>query len=231
MAVPGLHRHPVQGVIRERIERIDRSVVERFRDVYSAFVADHFGKHGCMEPGIKPLDAGSVICGTAVTSLGPDLTVRRMAIDLMEPGDVLVVAAGGSANRACFGDGTALRMSRKDCEGVVIDGMTRDSSGLRTMGFPVFCRGTTQRNHHYPEDGEHGAVNVSVVCGGVRVEPGDLILGDSDGVLVVDRESAVTEIDKIESNLADEREMRAAMTSYVPFNVRDELAGRGYKFE
>jgi 4-hydroxy-4-methyl-2-oxoglutarate aldolase len=100
-----------------------------------------------------------------------------MAIDLALPGDVLVVAAGGVTDYACFGDGTAQRMMLKGMAGAVVDGSTRDARFLRQLAFPTFVRGVTPRNYHYPVSAEYGAVNVSVVCGGVLVEPGDVILG------------------------------------------------------
>ncbi len=230
MAVPGLHRHPNQGIVHTVIERVDSLTVKKYSDVYSAFVVDHFGKHPAMEVGIKPVAPGMKICGPAVTALGADLSVRRMAIDLMEPGDVLIVAAGNPSNRSCFGDGTALRMSTKSLGGAVIDGLTRDVDGIAELGFPTFCRGATQRNYHYPSDGEHGAVNVPVVCGGVLVNPGDLVIGDGDGVVAIERHLAEEAVDTIVANLDAEREMRAQMTSYEPFGVEQELRSRGYRF-
>ncbi len=230
MAVEGLFRHPLQGVVVTSVRRPPRHVVEGFRAVYSAFVLDHVGKHGAMDPALRPLAPGMKLCGPAVTALGPDLSVRRMAIDIAEPGDVLVVAAGAPANRACFGDGTALRMTRKDLGGVVIDGLTRDRDGVVQLGYPTFCRGATPRNFHYPEEGDHGAVNVPVVCGGVLVHPGDLILGDGDGIVVVERLLAESIHDDILANLDQERAQRQAMTSFQPFGVETELRRRGFRF-
>lgn len=230
MAIEGVHRHPDQGIVCTSIQRPEPSTVEKFRTVYSAFLLDHLGKHGVMDARIKPLATGMNVCGPAVTALGPDLSVRRMAINLAEPGDVLVVAAGGFENRACFGDGTALRMARKGMNGVVIDGMTRDRDGVVELGFPTFCRGATPRNFHYPEDGQYGSVNVPVVCGGAVVHPGDLVLGDGDGVVVVPRRLADSIVDDVVAGLAAERQQRDAMVTFVPFPVEDELRALGYRF-
>ena len=219
-----------QGTVIENIERPSAKLVERYRELYSAFVLDEFGKLGALSAEIGPLSPGLKICGPAVTSLGADLTVRRMAIDLAQPGDVLVVAAGGSADYACFGDGTAGRMLLKGLTGAVVDGCVRDAAGLRALGFAAFCRGVTPRNFYYPAGLEHGAVNVPVHCGGVLVKPGDLVLGDDDGVVVVDRLAAAEHIDRLEANLADERATRGAWTDYVPFDVRAELVRRGFVF-
>lgn len=107
MAVEGIHRHSIQGKIVRKIQRPSKEIIEAFKACYTAFASDYLGKFSVLNHHIQPLSSGMRICGPAVTSLGPDLTVRRMAIDLAEPGDVLVVAAGGVVDYACFGDGTA----------------------------------------------------------------------------------------------------------------------------
>jgi 4-hydroxy-4-methyl-2-oxoglutarate aldolase len=154
-----------------------------------------------------------------------------MAINLAEPGDVLVVAAGGSEQVSCFGDGTARRMMLKGMEGVVIDGCTRDARWLRELAFPTFCRGITPRNFHYPQDVHHGSVNVPVVCAGAAVSPGDLILGDDDGVVVVPLEIADDIASDLLRHLETERAQRSAMSAFEPFPVEEELRQRGYRFE
>lgn len=214
-----------------RLDRPDPEVVKRFSDLYTGIVLDQVGKRGAMSAQLGPISPGMRVCGPAVTSAGPDLTVRRMAIDLAEPGDVLVVAAGGIEDRACFGDGTAKRMMMKGLAGAVVDGSVRDAGGLRALGFPTFCRGITPRNYHYPEEGAEGAVNVPVICAGVLVEPGDLVLGDDDGVVVVPRTLAADVQAEAQAKLEAEREVRESWTRYESFNVARELAARGYVFE
>jgi 4-hydroxy-4-methyl-2-oxoglutarate aldolase len=223
-------RHPRQGVVVTTIDRVAPELVARYRRFYTAIVLDHLGKFGAMELSIKPVAADMRVCGPAVTALGPDLTVRRMAIDLAEPGDVLVVAAGGVADYACFGDGTARRMQLKGVEGAVIDGSVRDSRGLRALGFPTFSRGVTPRNYHYPVSGEYGAVNVPVICGNTLVNPGDLICADDDGVVVVPREAAGEIVGLIEEHFDGEERARAAWRKYQPYDVEAELIARGYRF-
>ena len=230
MAVDESYKHPTQGVVKSEIERPQKETIDIFRRLYTAFVADHIGKCGIMDPAIKGLIEGAKICGPAVTVQGADLTVRRMAIDISEPGDVLVVAAGGITNRSCFGDGTALRMSRKHLSGVVIDGMTRDRDGIVRLGFPTFCLGVTPRNYHYPEEGNMGGVNVPVVCGGVVVNPGDLIIGDGDGVVVMERTLADSLAGEMLKNYEAECQQRDAMTCFSPFGVKETMLDRGYRF-
>lgn len=224
-------KHPYQGVILRRIERASTEAVQALAKTYSGFILDRMGKHGVMHHSIKPLENSMRVCGPAVTALGPDLSVRRMAIDLSQPGDVLVVAAGGTVDYACFGDGTALKMQMKGLAGIVIDGATRDSGRVAALNFPTFVKGATPRNYHYPVDTDHGAVNVPVVCGGVLVNPGDVIFGDADGVVVVPRQLAESLSTSIVKELEEEAAMRREMTQYRPFALEEELRTRGYRFE
>lgn len=231
MAIEGIHRHPVQGKVITEIKRPSDETVKAFQNCYTAFALDYLGKFSAMHHSISSLSPGMRICGPAVTSLGPDLTVRRMAIDLAQPGDVLVVAAGGVADYACFGDGTVRRMMLKQMAGAIIDGSTRDAGGIRKLGFPTFVKGITPRNYHYPVSAEYGGVNILVICGGVLVNPGDLILGDDDGIVVVPRDEAERLGQVIPESLAREAAERDAMREYEPFNFQEELRRRGYIFE
>src|SRR5258708_3288985 len=96
-------QHPDTGKVFRTFKRPDKKYVDLFSHLYTGFVFDRMGKHGMMAPQIKPLDIKSKICGPALTVLGPELSVRRMAIDLAEPGDVIVIAANGVSDYSCFG--------------------------------------------------------------------------------------------------------------------------------
>lgn len=209
------------------VDRPDEDLTARFARLYTGLVLDQMGKQGAMQ-GIDVLSPGMRVCGPAVTCLGVDLTVRRAAIDLARPGDVLVVAAGGLDEIACFGDGTARRMRTKGMAGAVLDACTRDSAGIRRLGFPTFSRGATARNLDYPAMGEVGAVNVPVVCAGVRVEPGDLVLGDDDGVVITPRAQIERVLAAAERKLREEVAERASWTHYPPFGAVEMLRQRGY---
>jgi 4-hydroxy-4-methyl-2-oxoglutarate aldolase len=226
-----LFRAPQQGVIKRSFDRSASGSVHTLSACYTGFVLDRLGKLGFMSPAMKPLSLGTRICGLATTVLGAELEVRRMAINLAQPGDVLVIAAEGVTDYACFGDATALRMQLKDMAGCIIDGSTRDAASLRAMNFPIFVKGVTARNYHYPYGGDHGAVNVPIVCDGVLVNPGDVVLGDDDGVVVVPAAVAITLAQTIERELAAEQANRKAMTSFKPYDVQGILAERGYRFE
>lgn len=168
---PVATRHDHQGVIVTSIERTDPGLVTSYRALYTGLVLDHLGKHGGMTPDMKPVWSGAFLCGPAITCLGADWRIRSTAADLAEPGDVIVVAAGGETERACFGDMTATGWQAKGIEGVVIDGACRDVAGLRALAFPAFARAITPRNYHYPAGLEHGAVNVRSSAQGCWLSP------------------------------------------------------------
>jgi 4-hydroxy-4-methyl-2-oxoglutarate aldolase len=228
---PVATRHRDQAKIVTTVERPEAVLVDAYRRLYTGLVLDHLGKHGGMNAEIKPVWSGARLCGPAVTCLGPDWRIRAMAADLAEPGDVIVLAVGGVSGQACFGDMTATRWQAKGIEGLVIDGATRDVAGIRALGFPVFAREVTPRNYHYPAGAEHGAVNVSVVCGDVLVEPGDIVLADDDGVVVVPKQMAAEIAAAASAYLEKETAARAKLGErYVPYGVADELRERGYEF-
>lgn len=228
---PVATRHDHQGVIVTSIERPPPELVASYRNLYTALVLDHLGKHGCMTPDVKPVWSGASLCGPAITCLGADWRIRSMAADLAEPGDVIVVAAGGVTECACFGDMTATLWRTKGIEGVVVDGASRDVAGLRALGFPVFARAVTPRNFHYPAGLDHGAVNVPVVCGGALVEPGDIVIGDDDGVVVVPKRIAEEIAAAATAFLEQENAGRAMFKEkYVSFGAAQQLEERGYRF-
>lgn len=224
-----IHKAPHQGKIYSKIQRICPKIIEKWKDFYTGIVLDHRGKVGYLD-GILPIDSGMTVCGQAITCLGGDLTIRRMAINLAHPGDVLVVAAGGNGRSACFGDGTALKMQLKGISGVVLDSATRDAKFLRKMRFSTFSLGITAKNSHYPKFIEYGSINVPVVVAGSIVNPGDLILGDDDGVVVVPFDEIVDLTPIIEANLKAERIQRRSCLVFENYEVRESLADHGLEF-
>lgn len=222
--------HPNQGVIRCKIDRPEAKSIMAMVGIPSAVVSDCLGKMGVMYSSIKPLAPGMVICGPAITCLSPDYLLRKMAMDLSTKGDVLVIAAGGNIEYSCFGDRTAKKLMLKGLSGVVIDGSTRDASGICKLGFPVFTKGITPRNYHYPYELKHGGVNVDVICGGVLVSPGDLIIGDEDGIVVIPRKQVNIKSPEIVNYYKKEQEKSNSVIKYKPFKVKRELKSLGYKF-
>jgi len=226
-----LFRSPYQGIIRKTFRRPPAETVAAIAKAYTGFIIDRTGKQGFMSPAMKPIANGLKICGPATTVLGADLEVRRMAINLAQPGDVLVIAADGVIDHACFGDITALRMQLKGMAGIVIDGATRDAAVIRQMRFPVFLKGITARNYHYPYGGDHGGINVPIVCDGVAVNPGDVVLGDDDGVVVVPQDEAIRIARTVEAELTEENVKKRGLTKWEPWPIEDVLRRRGYSFE
>jgi 4-hydroxy-4-methyl-2-oxoglutarate aldolase len=137
-----------------------------------------------MDIGIQALKRGWKVVGPAVTVHldEPSTLIPQLAIDLAEPGDVIVVAAHGRTEIPSWGGGMAVWAARRGLAGAVIDGSVGGADPLLNHDWPVFCRATTPRFDlpHHP-----GSINVPVVCGGVAVSPGDVIIGNADGVVVV----------------------------------------------
>jgi 4-hydroxy-4-methyl-2-oxoglutarate aldolase len=225
-------RHPSLGRIVKQIARPPAEVVARINRAYTGLISDTLGKLGPMHHEIGPVGPGMRMCGPAITYYGDDWTARKFAFELLQPGDVLVIAAGGSKDYASFGDMSATLVKGRGASGVVVDGATRDVDGILSLGLPVFARGVNPRNRHYPAGVEHCYVNLPVSCGGVIVNPGDIILGDSDGVVAVPREIASTLADRLEEQLSGEVMMRNRLASSdFSFGLSAELEMAGYRFE
>ncbi|WP_417682924.1 RraA family protein [Roseibium sp.] len=217
-----------EKVVNLTVDRSAAQYIAVIEKAYVAFVSDRIGKHYLIDSAIKPLEPTDRLCGIAVTSLGTDLTVRRAAIDTMEAGDVLVVAAGGSSDWTCFGDGTAQKIVARGGIAAVIDGCTRDSPGLVRMGFPTFCRGATAKNYYYPHAIKAGGVNVPVSIGNVSINPGDIVFGDRDGVVAIPRALAPRIAELVSADLEAERTLRAGVGPGFRSNAHDELVANGY---
>ena len=130
------------------------------------------------------------------------------AITLAKPGDVLVVNAGGFKDYAVFGDLMALSCKVHLLAGIVVDGAVRDAEGLQELGFPAFARAVLPTG---PFKDSPGSINVPVSCGGVPVLPGDIVVGDADGVMVVPRAEAADVLAKAQATVAKEEGMRARL--------------------
>jgi regulator of RNase E activity RraA len=150
----------------------------------------HVIDEGFVDPVIRPIfpggiAPGAVIVGTAITARLPDgdLAALVPAVDLLRPGDILVVDHGGRESLACWGELTSLAAKARGCIAVIVDGAVTNVAALAQHGLPTFARGVAAQGARNPADG--GAVNVPVHCGGVAVHPGDLVVADEDGIVVV----------------------------------------------
>ncbi|MEQ8330994.1 MAG: RraA family protein [Longimicrobiales bacterium] len=167
------------------LPRVAPEVVDGFRGRASSNVADAQGRFRFMDPGMLSR-TGLALCGPAVTvnaRPGDNLMVHK-ALEVAEAGDVVVVCTNGNTTSAIFGELMGHTAVAAGVGGMVVDGAVRDVDGLRALGLPVFARSVTPGG--CDKDGP-GEINVPIACGGVPVQPGDLVLGDGDGVVVVPR--------------------------------------------
>jgi RraA family protein len=174
------------------IQRPDARTVAGFLEARppTPNVTDVMGRFGAVGQGVHPINGDEVymagIAFTVKTHPSDNLMVHK-ALDLAEPGDVIVVEASGDMSHAILGELMCLYARWRGIAGVVVDGAVRDGASIRKMGYPVFARGRAPRGPYKEGPGE---INVPVSCGGVAICPGDLIVGDGDGAVVVPRESA-----------------------------------------
>ena len=192
-----------------KVDRVDAATCELARSVSVADLHEALGgvagRAGMMAPSMRPLIAGLRIAGPAVTAScapGDNLMMHR-ALFLAQKGDVLIVQAphGG----AQWGDIAALYARGKGIEGIVVDGYVRDTDELAELRSPVW---STVIGPDSPQKSGHGTVNAPVVCAGVRVEPGDLVLADGDGVLVVPKALATEAVARARARMAREEQAR-----------------------
>lgn len=166
------------------LRRVDEALVRRFAAIPVANVSDVMSRMSAAGPTLRPLHSGGGLSGPAFTvkSRPGDNLMLHKALDLASPGDVVVVDAGGDLTNAMLGEMMLAHAETRGLAGVVINGAVRDLASIRTRSFPVFAAGVTHRG---PYKNGPGEINVSVSLGGMVIEPGDLILGDDDGVVAV----------------------------------------------
>ncbi len=170
--------------INRRTRRVSLDVVARFKHLPLANISDCMSRMAGGGPRIRPMHGGGGMAGPALTVRtrpGDNLMVHK-AIDLAEPGDIIVVDAGGDLANAIIGELMTAHARQRGVGGLVIDGAIRDSGAIRSGSFPVFAAGVTHRGPY--KDGP-GEINAVIAIDGMVIEPGDLLLGDDDGILCV----------------------------------------------
>ncbi|MBU8546521.1 MULTISPECIES: RraA family protein [Roseomonadaceae] len=175
---------PVGFRILPRSRAVAPALIERFRKLPVANVSDSMSRIFAAGPTLRPMHKGGVMAGPAFTVRsrpGDNLMVHK-AIDIAEPGDIVVVDAGGDLTNAIIGELMLAQMVRRKLGGIVINGAIRDLGALSQQSFPVYAAGVTHRGPY--KDGP-GEINVPISMGGLVIEPGDLILGDEDGFVSV----------------------------------------------
>lgn len=173
-----LRRHEVS------FEILPEEVLDGFVGLASSLVGDAMNREQVMAAAIKPIAAGMRLRGQArtVNAMAGDNGIIHAAIPHVRPGEVLVVNGMGVEDVAIWGEVMTRAAQEQGIAGIVLDGAVRDVADLREMGFPVFCRSAVPRG---PHKGFGGTIDSPVACAGVTVSPGDLVIGDDDGVVVV----------------------------------------------
>lgn len=213
--------------------RVSSETVQRFQRIPAAVISDCMHRLPAAGPRVRPMHAGGVVLAgpsyTVKTRPGDNLFVHK-ALDLASPGDVIVVDAGGELSNAIMGEMMLTHAETRGLAGVVIFGAIRDSGHVRQHSFPVYAAGVTHRGPYQSGPGE---VNVPIAIEGMVIRPGDLIVGDDDGVLCVPYE----ECDAIHALAAKRLEGENAQRERVRNGTVDRtwiearLAACGYKFE
>ncbi|MCY4021035.1 MAG: 4-carboxy-4-hydroxy-2-oxoadipate aldolase/oxaloacetate decarboxylase [Chloroflexi bacterium] len=187
----------------KEIERPSKVLVEGFAQIPSATAHEASGKKGALTSTIKPVAAGMKVCGPALTVLcrSKDNLMLHKAIAVAQPGDVLVVATEDSAEAGFWGEIMTVSAQANSIAGLVIDNCVRDAEHIVASGFPVFARGLSIRG---TVKASLGLINHPTVCGEYLVYPGDLVLGDDDGVVIISREEAGEVLENSIARMADE---------------------------
>lgn len=186
------------------IERPDASLIARANETYVCIAGSVAGRRHVMDTGIRPLRRDWRFAGPAVTVAAEeavDTLTSQVATQLIKPGDVIVVEACGRVDKASWGATMAWAAKQSGCAGIVVDGAVLTTEILiEHEGIPIFARGSVA--NHLREHGP-GSINVPIVCGGVIVNPGDLIMADEDGVVCLPRERATEILDDAGQGRAD----------------------------
>lgn len=170
--------------IKRNFERPARELVEAFRDIPVANIDDNMGRIAAVDQSIFPLNPDVSLLGTAFTVNAPagDNLLFHKALDMAEPGDVIVLANKGSLSRSLCGEIMSSYAKSRGLAGIIIDGCVRDSAALRKLDFPVYAKGITPNG---PYKNGPGEMNFPVSFAGIIINPGDIIVGDADGLLVI----------------------------------------------
>ena len=172
------------GQIHHNISRPSPALLRQLEGIWTSTIADAMGRHGVMMPEIRPIYEGIRMVGTAFTVLNypNDNITTHKALTMLQPGDVLVIDEGRENNTGSFGHNMSLQARNRGAAGVVSNGCVRDIKLLREEKFPFFCRSVCPRS---AQKNTPGSINVPVQVGGLVISPGDIVIGDDDGVAVI----------------------------------------------
>ena len=223
----------MKPVVVRNIQRADSKAIGTLGAAGVATAHEALGRSGLMKPYMRPIWAGASIAGPAVTVLAQpgDNWMIHVAVEQCKKGDVLVVGCTADNTDGMFGELLATALIARGVIGLVIDAGCRDIKALKDMGFPVWSKAVSAKG---TVKATLGSVNIPVVCAGVNVEPGDVIVADDDGVLAIPKKLAVETAQKAQKRVDDEtdkrRRLEAGELSLDMYNMREGLAKAGLRY-
>ena len=219
----------MKTIVVRKNNRVAPDLVKRLGALGVATAHEAYGRFGLMKPYLRPVWSGAETSGTAVTVLAQpgDNWMIHVAVEQCQPGDILVVGTADNTD-GMFGDLLATSLMARGVRGLVIDAGVRDAKSLRDMGFPVWSKAISAKG---TVKATLGAVNVPVVCAGINVKPGDAVVADDDGVVVIERKDAAEVVAKGEKRRADEEGKRQKLAAGVlgldMYGMREPLVKAG----